>query len=83
MRLNVLYFASVREKIGTGQEQVETNAHTAAELVQELIKRGEGYALAFEDLSHLRIAINQELGDLQSPLDGAAEVAFFPPMTGG
>ena len=43
----------------------------------------ERYALAFSDLSALRVAIDQELTDFDAPLDGAREVAFFPPMTGG
>ncbi len=83
MKLQVMYFAWLRERIGQGSEQVETDAATVAELVAELRTREARYDLAFSDLSAVRVAIDQELTDLDASLDGAREVAFFPPMTGG
>jgi molybdopterin synthase sulfur carrier subunit len=62
---------------------VETEAPTVAALVEELRAREERYALAFADLSAIRVAVDQELAELDAPLAGAREVAFFPPMTGG
>jgi len=81
--MNVMYFAWVRERIGIPQETVETEAATVADLVAELKQREERYAAAFEDISALRVAIDQVLTDFDAPLAGAREVAFFPPMTGG
>lgn len=81
--IDILYFAWVRERIGLPREQVETTASTVAELVDELRGREERYALAFSDLSALRVAVDQDLTDFDAPLEGAREVAFFPPMTGG
>ncbi|MCD1626230.1 MAG: molybdopterin converting factor subunit 1 [Paracoccaceae bacterium] len=81
--IDVLYFAWVRERIGLPREQVQTQATTVAGLVDELRTREERYALAFSDLSSLRVAVDQELTDFDAPLAGAREVAFFPPMTGG
>ena len=81
--MNVLYFAWVRERIGLPKETVETSAKTVADLVDELKAREERYAMAFEDLSALRVALDQELSDFDASLDGVREVAFFPPMTGG
>ena len=81
--IDVLYFAWVRERIGLPREQVETQADTVAELVEELRAREERYALAFADLSALRVALDQELTEFDAPLAGVREVAFFPPMTGG
>ena len=81
--MNVLYFAWVRERIGLPKEEIETSAATVADLVEELKSREERYAAAFEDLSALRVAVDQKLTDFNAPLDGAREVAFFPPMTGG
>ena len=81
--IDVLYFAWVRERIGLPREQVETQAATVAELVEELRAREERYALAFADLSALRVALDQELTEFDAPLAGVREVAFFPPMTGG
>lgn len=81
--IDVLYFAWVRERIGLPREQVETNATTVAELVEELRMREDRYALAFSDLSSLRVAVDQDLTDFDASLKGVREVAFFPPMTGG
>lgn len=81
--MNVLYFAWVRERIGVPKESVETNAKTVADLVEELRAREERYAAAFADLSALRVAVDQELTEFDASLEGAREVAFFPPMTGG
>lgn len=81
--MELVYFAWVRERIGLPRERFETQASTVADLVEELRAREERYAAAFADLSALRVAIDQELADFDAPLDGAEEVAFFPPMTGG
>jgi len=81
--MQVLYFAWVRERIGVPREAVETSAKTVADLVVELSAREERYAVAFSDLSALRVAVDQVLSDFDAPLSGVQEVAFFPPMTGG
>ncbi|KPU83314.1 molybdenum cofactor biosynthesis protein MoaD [Marinosulfonomonas sp. PRT-SC04] len=81
--IDVLYFAWVRERIGLPKEQIETSAKTVADLVEELKLREERYAAAFEDISALRVAVDQELCEFDTPLAGVREVAFFPPMTGG
>lgn len=81
--MDILYFAWVRERIGLPREHIETDAATVAELVAELSAREDRYAVAFSDLSALRVAVDQELTDFDAPLSGVREVAFFPPMTGG
>lgn len=81
--MDVLYFAWVRERIGLPKEKVVTDAATVTDLVEHLRAREERYAMAFEDLSALRVALDQELSDFDAPLKGVREVAFFPPMTGG
>ncbi len=81
--MQVLYFAWVRERIGLAKEQVETNATTAGELIAELSNKDPRYAAAFEDLSALRVALDQELAEMDSPLENVREIAIFPPMTGG
>lgn len=83
MTLDLLYFAWVRERIGEARERVETEAQTVAGLLAELAAREPRYALAFSDLSALRVAVDQELSDFDAPLAGVRELAFFPPMTGG
>ncbi|WP_156209836.1 molybdopterin converting factor subunit 1 [Pseudorhodobacter wandonensis] len=81
--IDVVYFAWVRERIGLPREQVETSAATVADLITELSAREDRYAMAFADLSSLRVALDQELAEFDSPLAGIREVAIFPPMTGG
>jgi len=81
--MDVVYFAWVRERIGLPRETINTDAATVKELVAELCLREERYAAAFEDVSALRVALDQELSDFDASLEGVREVAFFPPMTGG
>jgi molybdopterin synthase sulfur carrier subunit len=81
--IDVLYFAWVRERIGVPRESIETHAATVSELVDELRAREERYAAAFMDLAAIRVALDQELSEMDAPLKGVREVAFFPPMTGG
>lgn len=83
MQIEVLYFAWVRERIGEPRETVTTEAARVSDLVEELKAREDRYAMAFADLKSLRVAVDQELTDFDAPLEGAREVAFFPPMTGG
>jgi molybdopterin synthase sulfur carrier subunit len=81
--MRVLYFSWLRERVGTGAEDIDTGAATPAELVRELVARDARYAAAFADLRALRVAVDQEMADLDTPIGGAREVAFFPPVTGG
>ena len=83
MTLEILYFAWLRERIGLPRETVTTDAGTVADLVAELSAREERYALAFSDLSAVRVALDQDLAEFDASLAGVREVAFFPPMTGG
>ena len=81
--IDVLYLAWLRERIGVPKEQVSTDAGTVADLVEELKLRSDAHALAFSDMAAVRVALDQELTEMNAPLTGVREVAFFPPMTGG
>ena len=81
--IEVLYFAWLREHIGIPRETIDSQAATVADLIEDLRGKDPRYALAFSDLSALRAAVDQELVEFDAPLNGAKEVAFFPPMTGG
>ncbi len=85
MRLRLLYFAWVRERIGKADEEVEPPAHvrTVADLVGWLSARSEQYAYAFENPKVIRAAIDRAHVRSDAVLAGAHEIAFFPPMTGG
>lgn len=83
--MRVLYFAWVREQVGTGEELVEPPASviTVAALVDWLADRSEGHTRGLGDPSRLRAAIDGTFVPLDAPLAAAAEVAIFPPVTGG
>ena len=81
--IELVYFAWVRERIGEPRETFETGARTVRELIEELILKEDSYAVAFSDISAIRVAVDQDLVDLDSSIENANEVAFFPPMTGG
>ena len=83
MKLEIHYFAWLRERLGTGRETVQTEAATVADLVEELRARDDGYAHAFSDIGAIRAAVDQDLVEFDAKLDGAREGAFFPPMSGG
>ena len=83
MRISIKYFASIREAVGKGAESLETTATTVAALRDELIARGEGYAESLARGRAVRVALNQTLSDESAALMDGAEVAFFPPVTGG
>lgn len=79
IRIHVQYFAVFREQAGVQREIVETRASTAASLYEEL-RRRHSFKLA---PSQLKVAINAEFRDWQSPLANNDQVAFIPPVAGG
>lgn len=83
MKVQVRYFAALREAIGQGAEQVETTASTAGALRQELMARGGAYADALASGRAVRMALDQVLCDPATALHDGCELAFFPPVTGG
>jgi sulfur-carrier protein len=83
--MKLRYFAWVREQIGRPEEEVELPAdvETVGDLVRWLKTRGEEYGAAFEHEKVVRAAIDRVHVKPAARLEGASEVAFFPPMTGG
>lgn len=82
MKIDIRYFASVREALGNG-ETIETQAATLAALRDELIARGDPHASALARGKAVRMAMDQVMRPESSALRDGAEVAFFPPVTGG
>ena len=82
-QITVRYFASIREAVGQGSEPVQTAAATLGDLRDELIARGGAYASSLARGKAVRMALNQLLSEDDAPLSVGAEVAFFPPVTGG
>ena len=83
MKLQLRYFASIREGLGLGQEPVETEAATLGALRDELLARGGAYAALLARGRAVRMAVDQQMQDESAALHEGAEVAFFPPVTGG
>ncbi|MEP9401833.1 molybdopterin converting factor subunit 1 [Sphingomonas sp. VNH70] len=85
MRLDILYFAWVRERIGVGAETIDLpeGVATVAGLIDHLATRSPAHADALADRARLRAAVDQAFVGLDAPVGQAREVAIFPPVTGG
>jgi len=83
MKVQLRYFASIREAIGSGSETLETAATTLSALRDELIGRGGAHAEALARGKAVRVALNQTMSDETAALTEGAEIGFFPPVTGG
>jgi molybdopterin synthase sulfur carrier subunit len=85
MLITILYFAALREALGTGRETVELpeGVVNAGQLRAWLRERGGAWAETLDDNRSVRIAVNQAMARADTPLQAGAEVAFFPPVTGG
>ena len=83
--VTVLYFASLRETLQCGREQVALDRGTAtvSSLVEQLRQREGRWTEAFAPGKSWRVAVNQQMAELATPVKPGDEVAFFPPVTGG
>ncbi|WP_145524514.1 molybdopterin synthase sulfur carrier subunit [Yersinia rohdei] len=80
--IQILFFAQVRELVGTDRLQLAAEYPTVDALRQALCQKGDRWQLALEE-GKLLTAVNQSLVNAQYPLVAGDEVAFFPPVTGG
>lgn len=83
--MKMLYFAWLRTRIGTGEEELSPPAAivSVGQLIEWLKDRSPGHAAAFADLRVVRVAVNQDYVQLDAPVAPGDEIAFFPPVTGG
>ena len=82
--IQVLYFAAIREEVGTQQEAVAPEAAaTVGELLDYLRSLGGGRERALAAERRVLAAVNQEHAPAECALSDGDEVAFFPPVTGG
>ncbi|MFA7291385.1 MAG: molybdopterin converting factor subunit 1 [Rhodocyclaceae bacterium] len=82
--IKILYFASLREKLGSSGESLELPAgvDSVGDVLITLAARGGEWA-SLATVKNLKSAVNQEMARADSPVKDGDEVAFFPPVTGG
>ena len=83
--IKILYFASLRERLGTAAEEIELRPglETIAGIAELLRERGGRWAEVLAEGQTLMTAVNQEMARPQTTVKDGDEVAFFPPVTGG
>ena len=83
--IRILYFARLREQLGTAGEELPAadGSTSVADLAAKLRRRGGPWAEAFAPNQPVLAAVNQELARGEAPVADGDEVAFFPPVTGG
>ena len=83
--ITILYFARLREALGTGREELALPASVAniAGLRAALVSRGGAWTEAFGGPRRIRDAVNQQMADDAAAVQDGDEIAFFPPVTGG
>jgi molybdopterin synthase sulfur carrier subunit len=83
--VKILFFAGLREQLGTGSEQLELppDVGTVAALRSHLMSRGGAWLAALGEKRALRVAVNRDMAQATTPVKTGDEVAFFPPVTGG
>jgi molybdopterin synthase sulfur carrier subunit len=83
--MKLLYFAWLRSRIGYATEELPLPAGVTdvRGLIAHLKMMSPGHAAALQDLSVVRVAVNQDYVGLDHPVHENDEVALFPPVTGG
>lgn len=85
MIVQLRFFASIREAVGTAQEQISLpdEVQTLGELRVFLRQRGDVWADVLKEGRALKMACNQQMADETTRITDGCEIAFFPPVTGG
>ena len=86
MKVNILFFAGIREMFGVHEKYIETEESKSSpeKLLKFLIEKEQGaWVELLNSKDSIRVAINQEVSDWDAVLTDGDELAFFPPITGG
>jgi len=83
-KVKLKYFSRIREAIGKPSELLEIKSNNLLDLIEELQSMGEQYSILKGRDFVVCSAVDQNMvTDLKTSIEGATEIAFFPPMTGG
>ncbi|MFY8084750.1 MAG: molybdopterin converting factor subunit 1 [Rubrivivax sp.] len=83
MKITVRYFASLREVLGAQEQVVLPGGGTVGALRDHLLGRSDAHGQALARSRAVRCALNQRMCCEDEAVSEGAEVAFFPPVTGG
>ncbi len=83
MKVTVRYFASLREALGASETLELPEGLSVGQLRDRLIASDAAHAAALARGRAVRCALNQDMSEEGALLSDGAEVAFFPPVTGG
>ena len=85
MKVKVLFFAGLREQLGTAAEEIELpgDVTTVAGLRNFLSDKNQSWKSALAETKAIRMAVNQDMAQPSARIKAGDEVAFFPPVTGG
>ncbi|MGC1376556.1 MAG: molybdopterin converting factor subunit 1 [Anaerolineales bacterium] len=79
--IKVLFFATLRDKAGTKMIEIDVEPGATIRAVKDaVIRRFPGIQ---ESIEHCLAAVNHEYSDEAAEIPPAAEIAFFPPVSGG
>ena len=83
-KIKLKYFSRIRETIGKASELAEIKSKNIQDLIEELQSMGEQYSVLKGRDFTIYSAVDQNMvTDVETSIEGATEIAFFPPMTGG
>jgi len=85
MKVRVLFFAGLREQLGTPGEEIDlpVGVTTVGGLRGYLSEKGNSWKSALSEGKLIRMAVNQDMVQQTAAIKAGDEVAFFPPVTGG
>lgn len=85
MTIQLVFLARLRERFGVSREAfvLPAQTNTVAALLTALRERGGAFAEELATGRAFRVAVNQDVVELDHPVKAGDEVAIFPPVTGG
>jgi len=83
MKVRLRFFASLREALGDGETIDIAPGSTLGQVRAGLIARGGEHARLLARGRAVRCALDQVMADESTAVPEDAEIAFFPPVTGG